>query len=86
MNEYKIAPAFNVFKTFDIFCVSTAYPVKNMPMIAKAIKKYEEKYGKILKVKYAIGNRDLIVNEDKTIDISKLRYDAQGQLKQVMET
>ena len=85
MNEYKIAPAFNVFKTFDIFCVSTAYPVKNMPMIAKAIKKYEEKYGKILKVKYAIGNRDLIVNEDKTIDISKLRYDAQGQLKQVME-
>ncbi|MBR5304488.1 MAG: glycosyltransferase [Candidatus Gastranaerophilales bacterium] len=86
MNEYKIAPAFNVFKTFDIFCVSTAYPVKNMPMIAKAIKKYEEKYGKILKIKYAIGNRDLIVNENKTIDISKLRYDAQGQLKQVMET
>ena len=85
LNEYKIAPAFNVFKTFDIFCVSTAYPVKNMPMIAKAIKKYEEKYGKVLKVKYAIGSRDLIVNEDKTIDISKLRHDAQGQLKQVME-
>lgn len=85
LNEYKIAPAFNVFKTFDIFCVSTAYPVKNMPIIARAIKKYEEKYGKVLKVKYAIGNRDLIVNEDKTIDISNLRHDAQGQLKQVME-
>lgn len=85
LNEYKIAPAFNVFKTFDIFCVSTAYPVKNMPIIARAIKKYEEKYGKVLKVKYAIGNRDLIVNEDKTIDVSKLRYDAQAQLKQVME-
>ena len=85
MHEYKIAPAFNVFKTFDIFCVSTAFPVKNMPMIAKAIKKYEEKYGVALKVKYAIGNRDLIVNEDKTIDVSKLRFDAQEQLKQVME-
>ena len=85
LNEYKMAPAFNVFKTFDIFCVSTAYPVKNMPMIARAIKKYEEKYGVVLKVKYAIGNRDLIVNEDKTIDVSKLRFDAQEQLKQVME-
>ena len=85
LNEYKMAPAFNVFKTFDIFCVSTAYPVKNIPMIARAIKKYEEKYGVVLKVKYAIGNRDLIVNEDKTIDVSKLRFDAQEQLKQVME-
>ena len=84
-NEYKMAPAFNVFKTFDIFCVSTAYPVKNIPMIAKAIKEYERKYGIILKVKYAIGSRDLIVNEDKTIDVSKLRDDAQKQLKEVMQ-
>ena len=84
-NEYKMAPAFNVFKTFDIFCVSTAYPVKNIPMIAKAIKEYERKYGVILKVKYAIGSRDLIVNEDKTIDVSKLRDDAQKQLKEVMQ-
>ena len=84
-NEYKMAPAFNIFKTFDIFCVSTAYPVKNIPMIAKAIKEYERKYGIILKVKYAIGSRDLIVNEDKTIDVSKLRDDAQKQLKEVMQ-
>lgn len=84
-NEYKMAPAFNIFKTFDIFCVSTAYPVKNIPMIAKAIKEYERKYGVILKVKYAIGSRDLIVNEDKTIDVSKLRDDAQKQLKEVMK-
>ena len=84
-NEYKMAPAFNVFKTFDIFCVSTAYPVKNIPMIAKAIKEYERKYGVILKVKYAIGSRDLIVNEDKTIDVSKLRDDAGKQLEEVMQ-
>ncbi len=84
-NEYKIAPAFNVFKSFDIFCVTTAYPVKNMPILAKAIKIYEKKYGTVLKVKYAIGSKDLIVNKDKTIDVSKLRDDAQSQLKQVME-
>ncbi|MBQ4646971.1 MAG: glycosyltransferase [Candidatus Gastranaerophilales bacterium] len=85
MNEYKVAPAFNVFKTYDIFCVSTPYPVKNLPVIAMAIKAYEKKYGKVLKVKYALGARDLIVNEDKTIDISKLRFDAREQLKKVME-
>lgn len=84
-NEYKVAPEFNTNKTFDIFCVSTAYPVKNMPMIARAIKKYEEKYKKILKVKYAIGSRDLIIHEDKTIDISKMRSDAKHQLQQVID-
>ncbi len=84
-NEYKMAPAFNVRKNFDIFCVSTAYPVKNMPIIAQAIKEYEKKYGVVLKVKYTIGSKDLIVHDDKTIDVSKLRHDAQGQLKKVME-
>ena len=85
LNEYKMAPTFNTPKDTDIFCVSTAYPVKNMPVIAQAIKKYEEKYGVVLKVKYAIGSRDLIIHDDKTIDYSKLRYDAQEQLKQVIE-
>ena len=84
-NEYKMAPAFNVFKTIDIFCVSTAYPVKNIPVIASAIKIYEQKYRKRLKVQYAIGSKDLIVNPDKTIDVSKLRTDAKGQLEKVME-
>lgn len=85
LNEYKIAPAFNVFKTVDVFCVSTAYPVKNIPIIAKALKVYEQKYKRRLKVQYAIGSNDLIVNPDKTIDVSKLRYDAKEQLEQVME-
>ena len=85
MNEYKVSPTFNTPKTTDVFCVTTAYPVKNMPMLAKAIKKYEEKYGVILKVKYAIGAIDLIKNEDKTIDYSKLRNDAQKQLQEVMD-
>ena len=85
MNEYKMAPAFNTPKTVDVFCVSTVFPVKNVPVIAQAIKAYEKKYGIRLKVQYAIGSRDLIVNEDKTIDYSKLRNDAQEQLKQFTE-
>ena len=85
LNEYKMAPAFNVFKTVDVFCVSTAYPVKNLPMIARALKVYEQKYKVRLKVQYAIGSRDLIVNPNKTIDVSNMRYDAKEQLKQVME-
>lgn len=85
LNEYKMAPSFNTLKTIDVFCVSTAFPVKNMPMIARAIKKYEEKYKVVLKVKYAIGSTKLIVNEDKTIDYSGLRHDAQQQLKEVIE-
>lgn len=84
-NEYKISPAFNVFKTLDVFCVSTAYPVKNLPVIAAALKIYEQKYKKRLKVKYALGNKDLTTNPDKTIDISKLRYDAKQQLETVMK-
>lgn len=85
LNEYKMSPAFNIQKTIDVFCVTTAFPVKNMPILARAIKVYEEKYKKILKVHYAIGNRDLIVNEDSTVNISKLRNDAQSQMKQVID-
>ncbi len=85
LNEYKMAPAFNVFKTVDVFCVSTAYPVKNLPIIARALKVYEQKYKRRLKVQYAIGSNDLVVNPDKTIDVSKLRYDAKEQLEQVMD-
>ena len=83
LNEYKVAPTFNTVKSIDVFCVSTMYPVKNVPVIAQAIKVYEEKYNKVLKVQYAIGNNDLIVKEDGTLDWSKIRFDAQEQFRQV---
>ena len=62
--------------TIDIFCVSTAYPVKNIPVIAQAIKIYEQKYNYVLKVTYAIGSRDAVKREDGTMDYSKMRFDA----------
>ena len=84
-NEYQFAPAFNTPKDTDVFCVTSPYPFKNMPMFAAAIKMYELKYAKRLKVKYALGKREVIKNEDGTIDYSKLRPDAKEQMDKVFE-
>lgn len=85
LNEYYMAPTFYASKTIDVFCVSTAYPVKNMPIIAQAIKEYEKKYGTILKVVYAIGSRLAKKLPDGTMDYSDIRYDAKAQLDKVKE-
>ena len=84
-NEYTMAPTFNTPKDTDVFCVTTPYPFKNIPMLAAAIKMYELKYAKRLKVKYALGNKDVIKHEDGTIDYSKIRKDAKEQLDRVYE-
>lgn len=85
LNEYYMAPTFYPERDIDIFCVSTAYPVKNMPMIARAIKEYERKYGVVLKVVYAIGSRLCKKLEDGRMDYSEIRYDAKAQLDEVKE-
>ncbi len=82
-NEYTMAPAFNTPKKYDVICVSTAYPVKNLPMIAEALKKYEEKYKKVLKSLIAIGSRDAFLREDGTMDYSKVRFDAKAELEKI---
>ncbi len=85
LNEYYMAPTFYAKKTIDVFCVSTAYPVKNMPMIARALKAYEQKYGRILKVTYAVGSRLAKRLDDGTMDYSAMRFDAVEQLDRVKE-
>lgn len=85
LNEYYMAPTFYPDKTIDVFCVSTAYPVKNMPIIASALKEYEKKYGRILKVVYAIGSRAAKRLDDGTMDYSEIRFDAKAQLDKVKE-
>lgn len=85
MNEYTMAPTFNTPKKYDVISVSTAYPVKNLPMIARALKRHEEKYGKILKAVFAIGNRDAILREDGSLDYSKVRFDAKSELEKIDE-
>lgn len=82
-NEYEMAPVKGYKKDLDIFCTTTPYPFKNITMFAKGIKAYEKKYGKILKVEYAIGMKEAKRLEDGTFDYSKLRSDAQFQLDSV---
>lgn len=85
LNEYYIAPAKDTPKTIDVFCVSTPFPVKNLPVIAKALKVYEQKYGRILNVVYAIGQRSAEINEDGSLDYSKLTDYGKNELKKVDE-
>ena len=85
LNEYVIAPTFYAQKTIDVFCVSTAYPVKNMPIIAKALIEYEKKYKKRLKVVYAIGSRLAKKLDDGTMDYQNVRFDAKAELDKVGE-
>lgn len=82
-NEYSMVPTFNTPKTIDVICVSTAYPVKNLPIIAKALKAYEEKYGTVLKCTFAIGSRDAVKLENGRMDYENVRWDAKEELQKV---
>ena len=72
-------------KVIDLFCVSTAFPVKNIPMIAKSLKVYEQKYNKRLHVVYAIGSNEAKKNKDGSLDYSGMTNYAQNELKKVDE-
>jgi len=84
-NEYVVAPTFNTPKMYDVICVSTAYPVKNLPMLAAGLKEYERKYKRVLKSLVAIGSKDAFLRPDGTMDYSKIRHDAKRELEKVDE-
>ncbi len=72
-------------KTIDVFCVSTAFPVKNLPLFAHALKIYEQKYHHRLKVVCSIGNKDAIKQPDGTLDYSKVNEYDQSELRKIDE-
>lgn len=82
-NDKTIAPIPNTPKTIDVFCVSTAFPVKNLPTIAQSFKIYEQKYGQRLKVVYAIGAHEARKLPDGTLDYSAMSDYAKGPLQAV---
>ena len=84
-NEYDMGPTPNTSKTIDVFCVSTPFPVKNLPIIAKALKEYERKYAKRLKVVYAIGTKTAKKCEDGSLDYSEVIDYGKTQLQLVDE-
>ncbi len=63
----------NPQKPFDVFCVSTPYPVKNLPTFARALKAYEQKYGRRLKVVYALGEENAVKLPDGSLEYSEVR-------------
>ncbi len=79
-NEYIMAPKKGCTKDLDIFCTTSAYSFKNIAMFAKALKAYEKKYNKILKVEYALGMKEIKKLDNGSIDYSNLRQDVQFQL------
>ena len=85
LNEYYIAPVVPSQKTIDVFCVSTPFPVKNIPVLAKALKIYEQKYGRRLNVVYALGQRSTKKREDGSLDYSGLIDYGKNELKKVDE-
>ena len=54
-NEYVIAPTFNTPKDIDLLYVSRISEVKNNFVLLEALKQYEQKYGKKLKVTMITG-------------------------------
>lgn len=79
-NEYTMAPAFNVEREYDILSVATPYEVKNHIMIAQAVKEYEKKYGKKLKVKFVLGKKDIKKNNDGKIDLKSITDNPQRKI------
>lgn len=71
-NEYYVAPTPNTPKTIDVLVVSTPIQVKNLPMIAEAIKLYEKKYNYRLKTTIALGTNGCEKREDGTLDYSSI--------------
>ncbi len=79
-NEYIIAPTWNTPKLFDVICVSSPNPFKNLPMLAQALKIYKEKYQKTLKTALLLGQKNIKRNNDGSVDYSILHSDQRKEL------
>lgn len=84
-NEYQVAPTFNTPKTIDVLCVSTCLPVKNLPLLASAIKEYEKKYNKPLKVTFVLGSSLIIKDENGKLSYPNLPDRQKKQMDEVIK-
>ena len=83
-NERIMAPQ-PLPKVIDVFCLATPFPVKNLPLFAKALKVYEQKYARRLKVVWGLGEKKVEKLPDGSIDYSKVGDYAFKPLKEVDE-
>ena len=88
-NEYNMAPTTNTPKTIDVLVVSTPLAVKNLPMVAKTVKEYENIYGNRLKITIALGDRNIVKCEDGSIDLSgekdKKKVDIMNEVNNILD-
>lgn len=83
LDERMVKPVLDTKKTIDVFCVTSPFPVKNLPIFAKALKIYEEKYHRRLRVVYALGGREMKKRADGSLDYSEAGDYIGGVLKEV---
>lgn len=56
-HEYLMAPVPVPAKDIDVLCVSRLHDVKNVPMLAKALRTYRRKYGRAIRMTLVLGKR-----------------------------
>ena len=54
-NEYYMAPVFGVKKDIDVLCVARLQAIKNLPVIAMALKVYNQKYPEKIRMTLIVG-------------------------------
>src|SRR6266404_3646969 len=57
-DEYRMAPIPGLRKDIDVLCVSRLQDVKNLAMIARALKIYRSKYGNLIRMTLITGHRN----------------------------
>ncbi|MBQ8250343.1 MAG: glycosyltransferase [Alphaproteobacteria bacterium] len=85
-NDRVLAP-WNIFipKTIDVFCLSSPFPVKNLPMIAEMALVYEKKYNRRLKIVIGLGMPGMKINKDGSINYKTVEQNGVSELKKVDE-
>lgn len=85
-NDRLLAP-WDIFipKTIDVFCLSSPFPVKNLPMIAKMALAYEKKYNRRLKIVIGLGLPTMKLNKDGSINYKTVDKNGIPELKKVDE-
>ncbi len=84
-NERVMKPVCDLPKVIDVLCLATPFPVKNLPVFAKALKIYEQKYGYRLKVIWGLGETTITKRPDGSIDYSQTIDYAKKPLQEVDE-
>lgn len=72
-------------KMIDVFCLSSPFPVKNLPIIAQMALVYEKKYNRRLKIVIGMGSNEIKLNKDGSINYKESVSPDFSELKKIDE-